>query len=79
MYIYRLNPPDRPIKGKGTFGVSTDIEITNEMQFNDLVLGAMAELSDDGVAPAHITYKNVMELSKQLQETSVGSGSETEE
>lgn len=35
--------------------------------FDDFVRAAMAELSDDGVAPAHVTYENVMALAGQIR------------
>jgi hypothetical protein len=44
------------------------LKITNTMDFDDLVLGAMAELSDDGEAPEDITCESVMELSAKLRE-----------
>ena len=39
--------------------------------FDTFVLGAMAELSDDGKAPEHITYENVMQLAEQIRESLV--------
>ncbi len=35
--------------------------------FNDFVRAAMVELSDDGVAPAHVTYENVMALTRDIR------------
>ena len=36
-------------------------------EFEEFVLGAMAELSDDGKVPAGITYDGVLELAKQIR------------
>ncbi len=38
-------------------------------EFDLFVRGAMAELSDDGVAPGHVTYENVMALARQIRES----------
>ena len=38
-------------------------------EFDLFVRAAMAELSDDGVAPAHVTYENVMALAQQIRES----------
>ena len=53
----------------GHLGVTNDIRIRNSNDFDALVRGAMAELSDDGQAPDHVTYEQVMELSKKLRES----------
>lgn len=36
-------------------------------EFDDFVRAAMGELSDNGVAPEHVTYENVMALIKQIR------------
>ncbi len=38
-------------------------------EFEELVLGAMAELSDDGIAPEGITYDGVLKLAQQIRES----------
>jgi hypothetical protein len=38
-------------------------------EFDDFVRAAMAELSDGGVAPEHVTYDNVMELARRIRST----------
>jgi hypothetical protein len=43
--------------------------IKNREEFNTLVLGAMAELSDSGTAPEGITYEYVTQLSRQIRES----------
>ena len=47
------------------------IEVTAG-DFDELVLGAMAELSDSGAAPAGITYEGVTRLAQQIR-ASLGS------
>ena len=44
-------------------------EIKTEDDFNTFVLGAMAELSDDGKAPENVTYESVLQLTKQIRES----------
>jgi len=38
-------------------------------EFDLLVRAAMAELSDDGMAPEQVTYQNVMELTQQIRKS----------
>ena len=40
-----------------------------ENEFDTFVLGAMAELSDDGKSPEGITYDGVLELAQQIRES----------
>ncbi len=56
----RVRNPTRPI-------VSPPIPVAAD-EFDVLVRGAMAELSDDGKAPEHVTHANVQELSKKLRD-----------
>lgn len=66
--VYRLNiAPNRRAPGAGSMGWSS-VWIQNKKAFDELVLGAMAELSDAGEAPEHISYERVMELSTKLRE-----------
>ena len=43
-----------------TFTVGPNID--NQQDFDKLVLGAMSELSEDGVMPVELTYENVLKL-----------------
>jgi len=47
--------------------LSQDIVIDSSYDFDTWVLGAMAELSDDGKAPAYVTYENVLRLAEQIR------------
>jgi len=83
LYVPDGNPPARSslvayelsIKyevDKDRFGtrpgnLSEDIVIDSSYDFNTWVLGAMAELSDDGKAPEHVTYENVLRLAEQIR------------
>ncbi len=49
--------------------VGDEISIDSEQEFNSWVLDAMAELSDDGIAPEGITYDGVLELAQQIRES----------
>jgi len=46
-----------------------DLIIETKDEFNSWVLGAMAELSDDGIIPEHVTYDNVLNLVDELKTT----------
>ena len=41
--------------------------IATEGDFNTHVLGAMAQRSDDGAIPAHVTYSDVLDLAERLR------------
>jgi len=64
--LYRFNLEEKP---KWRIGYTLDygIRIETEEDFNTWVLGAMAELSDDGKAPENVTYESVLQLSEQGQ------------
>jgi hypothetical protein len=49
--------------------VNYGIFIETGEEFDKWVLGAMAELSDDGKAPENITYEGVLRLSEQIRES----------
>ena len=67
--LYRFNLGEQ--EPKCSFGYTMDCGILIEKaeNFDWWVLGAMAELSDDGKAPQDITYESVLELSEQLTES----------
>jgi hypothetical protein len=52
-----------------SWGAGEPLHIRNNADFNEFVLGAMAEASDGGVAPEGITYDYVMQLSLQIRES----------
>lgn len=49
--------------------VSNPREIKTEEDFNNFVLGAMAKRSNGGLVPEHVTYENILLLTKQLRES----------
>ncbi len=57
------------MQGTMNLSVCPLLRIDGITMFEELVLGAMAELSDDNMAPSHVTYESVMQLSRQLRET----------
>lgn len=61
--MIRYNPADRQVHASGHLTVTGDIHISGRDDFDMLVLGAMAELSDSGVAPHSVAYDRVMQLS----------------
>ncbi len=52
--------------------ISEDLQINARKDFNKWVLGAMAELSENGQAPAGITYDRVLDLAQQLRQRQSG-------
>jgi hypothetical protein len=72
--MIRFNPADRQVRASGHLTVAGNIRISGRDDFDTLVLGAMAELSDSGVAPRRVAYDRVMQLSaRYAQETPVSS------
>lgn len=64
--LYRFNLDHEP---RWIIGLTVDcMPIEAVEDFDKWVLGAMAELSDDGKAPEHVTYQNVLKLARQLRE-----------
>ena len=59
-----LRPPDP--KG-GSWGSGDLLRINTAEDFDQFVLGAMAELSDSGTTPVDLTYDSVMALAEQLR------------
>jgi hypothetical protein len=49
--------------------VAADTRIKDPADFQELVVAAMGELSDDGAIPEGITYEYVMSLSRQIRES----------
>ena len=66
--MIRYNPADRQVHASGHLTVAGDIRISGRDDFDMLVLGALAELSDSGVAPHIVTYERVMQLSARYAE-----------
>lgn len=66
--LYRVNAPKDRISGRMVSHVSQPFNV-DVYNFDAFVRGAMAELSDDGVAPEVVTYENVLQLSQQIRES----------
>ena len=49
--------------------VADEVYIGSEEEFDSWVLGAIAELSDDGIVPTQVTYHNVMQLTEVLRQS----------
>jgi hypothetical protein len=50
--------------------VRAELTIENQQDFETFVLGAMAELSDEGLVPEHLSYENVLRLVDELRDSS---------
>jgi outer membrane lipoprotein-sorting protein len=66
--LYRFNLDPQP---KWIIGLMTEygVPIETAEDFDTWVLGAMAELSDTGMAPSHVTYEAVLNLVQQVRST----------
>ncbi|MFH1715901.1 MAG: hypothetical protein ABIF19_01000 [Planctomycetota bacterium] len=66
--LYRFNLDPEP---KWRIGLTVDCSMLIEgaEDFDKWVLGAMAELSDDGQAPEGITYERVLQLAEKVRES----------
>jgi len=64
--LYRFNLDPEP-KWKIGLTVDCSLLIDSANEFDKWVRGAMAELSDDGKAPEHVTYENVLRLTEQIR------------
>ncbi len=49
--------------------IGQELAINSEQEFDTWVRGAMAELSDDGKVPVHVTYENVLQLAKRIRKS----------
>jgi len=84
IYVPRQTPPARseflgyhpvprfnPLKDRALFslGLLHDLTIENEYDFNELVFGAIAELSDKGDLVEGITYDEVLKIAETTRES----------
>jgi hypothetical protein len=67
--LYRFNIEPKP-KWRIGLTVNCSLLIGGAEDFDKWILGAMAELSDDGTAPADITYERVLALAGQVRQAS---------
>jgi hypothetical protein len=67
LYVFNLEHKPRL---KINLPVPYGLLIETKEDFDKWVLGAMAELSDDGKAPESITYESVLQLAEQIRESS---------
>lgn len=64
--LVRRNPDDGQTR---RMGLIPDATINSAEEFDELVLGAMAELSDDGEPPKDLTYESVLELAHKIRKS----------
>ena len=70
LFAYEVNlefDVDKSRFGTWPRNISEDLVIDSRYDFDTWVLGAMAELSDNGKAPEQVTYDNVLQLAKQIR------------
>jgi len=65
---YQVNPPERRVSGTVSCNLGPCLKI-GRCEFDALVRGAMAEFSDGGAVPEHVTHEKVMDLSRQIRES----------
>jgi hypothetical protein len=64
--LVRRNPDDGQTR---RMGLTPDTIINSEEEFDALVLGGMAELSNDGKPPKDLTYKGVLQLAQNIRDS----------
>jgi hypothetical protein len=61
--------PEQQIDHWPSTSVDYGIRIETEEDFNKWVLGAMAELNDEGRSPKQVTYEKVLQLAKEIRDS----------
>ncbi len=65
--LIRYNPPERQVSGRMLPGLHALVTVGAAEDFDELVLGAMAELSDAATAPVHLNYEQVKALAERVR------------
>ena len=65
--VHRYNPQDREINAKLSIAVAAELKIQDAENFAVFVGGAMADLSEEGYVPEHVTYENVLDLIDEIK------------
>lgn len=65
--VIGMNPKNRTWKGVERYSLYNNTMVICDDEFDTFVLGAMAELSNNGKAPADITYGGVLQLAQQIR------------
>ncbi|MHC4155750.1 MAG: hypothetical protein ACYST6_12620 [Planctomycetota bacterium] len=65
--LHKSNMPEHEVKGSLSILMTAELTIENQEDFATFVLGAMAELSDDGKAPENVTYEGVLQLAEEIR------------
>jgi len=65
--VHRYNPQGREINAELSIAVAAELEIQDAEDFAVFVRGAMADLSDNGYVPEHVTYENVLGLIDEIK------------
>ncbi|HUW85022.1 MAG TPA: hypothetical protein VMZ31_19750 [Phycisphaerae bacterium] len=65
--LIRYNPLERKVSGRMLPGLHALLAVDSADDFDELVLGAMGELSDGGAAPAHVDYEQVLALAERIR------------
>lgn len=77
--LVRFNPPDRKVAGQMLAGLLNLLAVDSAEDFDVLVRGAMAELSDSGTAPPHVTYEQVLDLAERIRASQTSQGQDPSE
>ena len=64
---FHCNEAGMSKSGSFTLGEAGDIRIQTRQEFEAFVLGAMAELAEEGEAPAHVSYESALALADQVR------------
>jgi len=70
--LIRYNPPERKVSGRMLPGLHALLAVDSAEDFDELVLAAMAELSDGDAAPPPLDYEQVMALAERVRASQTG-------
>ena len=65
--VIGMDPENRTWRKVKRYRLDNNTMVIYDDEFDTFVLGAMAELSNDGIVPEHVTHENILELAKKLR------------
>ena len=66
-FIYEDNAGKTNGNVPSSYGGWAELTIKNKEDFDTWIRGAMAELSDNGIAPENVTYENITKVISDLR------------
>ena len=69
--LHRYNPESRIVRAKIGLSMAAELTIENAEDFDILVRGAMADLSDNGTLPENLTYDYILQLVNNIRKSQI--------